>query len=132
MADRGLHVVAVSRTAIALLLAGALLHYGWAWAPAANQADVWNLAGAAARLGLLVTVLWHHRGITLAVGAWWAAEEVLVIGCSSWHIIAPWPRVAGQAQCDALLHYDLGTLGLLAVALLVVNLSRLTGSQTED
>ena len=114
-----------------MLALGAALHYGWWLVPAQHQADVWNIAGAAARLVLLTWVLWHRRGLVLAVGLWWALEEALVIGCSAWHIVAPWPRQAGQPQCNALLGYDLGTVGLLAVVVLAATLSGLTGRQDE-
>lgn len=124
MADSRHHFNAVHcRHAVALLLGGALLHYGWAFAPPEHQAQVWNICGALVRLGLLGVVLWRVRGIALWIGAWWAAEEVLVVGCSSWYIVAPWEVLPGQAQCSALLGYDLGGVGIAVVAVLALSLS---------
>jgi len=123
VADRGDDIDPVRGRSVALLLlAGATLHYGWPLVPLQYQWDFWNAVGAACRLGLLVVVLRHSRGVALWVGAWWACEEALVIGCSTWHIISPFPRPAGDGQCRALLNFDfdpLGALAMLACALAI-------------
>jgi hypothetical protein len=111
----------------ALILAGAaLVHYGYALAPAEMQARLWNIGGAAGRLALLVSLLWalRVRGLALLAGAWWAAEESLVIGCNAAFLWRPWPVEAGQAACTGLLGLDLSALGALVAALLAVALSR--------
>ena len=110
----------------ALILGGcALLHYGWALFPADMQARVFNIAGAAARLALLGVVLWtwRVRGLALLAGAWWAAEEWLVIGCNGAFLWRPWPVEDGDAACTGLLGLDLSWAGLLVAALLAVRLS---------
>jgi hypothetical protein len=50
---------------------------------------------------------------------WWACEELMVIGCSSLYIVSPWEVLPGQAQCSALLQFDLGRIGL-ALAVFVL------------
>jgi hypothetical protein len=119
MDDRSQSQAALHGTAVALLLAGAGLHYGWALVPVEHQAQVWNAAGAVVRAGLLMAVVWHVRSRwVLALAVWWLCEEAMVAGCSLAYILSPWEVLPGQAQCSALLQHDLGVYGLLAVALL--------------
>ena len=104
----------------ALLALGAWLFYGWAVVPVEHQAQVWNISGALARLVLLGAVIWRVRSrFVLLVGAWWAAEELMVAGCSAWFIVSPWVIRPGEAQCSALLQFDLGKVGLLSIVSLV-------------
>jgi hypothetical protein len=112
----------VSR-ALWLLALGAALHYGYALLPEEMHARAWNIAGAAARLALLIALVWHWRSrAALAVAAWWACEEALVIGCNSAYLIDPWP-VTGSA-CSGLLTMDYGKLGIAAVAVLLFTIRR--------
>jgi hypothetical protein len=100
-----------------LLAAGAALFYGWSAFPAHVQADVWNITGSATRVLLLLALVWRVRSRALViVSAWWCMEEASVIICSTWYIIAPWPILPGQAQCSALLHYDLAKVGAAIMA----------------
>ena len=104
-----------------LLLMGAALHYGWGLFPAEHQADVWNASGAIVRAILLLIVVWHIRSrAVLLIAAWWIAEEAMVAVCSLAYIAQPWPVMPGQAQCSALLSYDLGKIGLAAITLLLL------------
>ena len=83
-----------------------------------------------ARLVLLAAVIWRVRSrFVLLVGAWWAAEELMVAGCSAWFIVKPWVVPAGDAQCSAMLQFDVGKIGLLAIVFLLAIVSRFTGSQ---
>ncbi|MEY2854598.1 MAG: hypothetical protein RL030_1730 [Pseudomonadota bacterium] len=107
-----------SLTAWCLLALGLLTHYGYYGFPEEIAPHVWNIAGSLSRLCFLAYVLWHRHSIAIAVGAWWAAEEALVIGCSVAWLVAPWDT-AGRDQCTSLLGYDLGRLGALAVAVLL-------------
>lgn len=105
---------------LALLLLGVGLFYGWAWFPAEHQAQVWNASGALTRAALLVALLWHVRDRwALLVGTWFLAEEAMVAGCSIAYIVSPWTVLPGEAQCSALLQFDLGRLGLACVALIL-------------
>ncbi len=104
----------------ALIALGILVHYGWAWVPVEHQAQAFNAAGAFARAVLLVAVVWKLRSALAAfVAAWWVCEELMVAGCSLWFIASPWVIEPGQPQCSALLQFDLGRIGVLAVCFLV-------------
>ena len=142
MADRSNDPHALHGVALALLLLGLLLFYGWAWFPTTLQAQAWNAAGALARLALLGGVLYLLRGRmrilrfgsfrlgrftvavaakpVLLVAAWWAAEDLMVAGCSVAFMVAPWQVPPGQAQCSALVQFDIGQIGLVVVAALLL------------
>lgn len=103
---------------VALIGLGMLVHYGWSWFPVEHQAQVWNAAGALARLlAVCVAAECIRSSVFRFAAAWWAAEECLVIGCSLAYIAAPWDVPAGQAQCSALLQFDLGRVGLCVAVL---------------
>jgi hypothetical protein len=58
----------------------------------------------------------------------------MVIGCSSLYIVSPWEVLPGQAQCSALLQFDLGRVGILLAVFALwryVNLVRLQRSNGE-
>lgn len=114
MADHGNNRAAVYSAALIAL--GVLVHYGWAVVPAEHQAQVWNAAGGFARLCLVLALAWRVRGLPmLMTAAWWAAEEMMVVGCSLAYIVSPWLVEPGQAQCSALLQFDLGRAGILVM-----------------
>ena len=98
---------------LALIALGILVHYAWAWFPVEHQAQAWNALGAFARLVGVSVAAWFIRSTVARLAAfWWACEEVMVIGCSSLYIVSPWEVLPGQAQCSALLQFDLGRIGL--------------------
>ena len=104
----------------ALLALGVGLHYGWAAFPPELQAQAWNASGAITRAALVLALLWHVRDRwALLVGAWWLAEEAMVAGCSIAYMVSPWVVPAGEAQCSALLQFDLGRVGLACIALIL-------------
>lgn len=111
-------------SALALLLLGGALFYGWAGFPD-HAAFVWNIAGSLTRLILLWALIRGRGGLLFAVGLWWTAEELLLIGCNALYILNPWQVKKGEAICSALLQYDLGTIGLLVVAVLGWQLARM-------
>jgi hypothetical protein len=116
MADRSSNRAGVRGFALALLLLGAGLHYGWALVPVQHMAQVWNACGAFARAVLLLALVWHVRSwLVLAVVAWWLSEEIQVAGCSVAFIFWPWHVEPGRAQCSSLLQLDLGLMGLVAI-----------------
>lgn len=101
----------------ALLLLGVLRHYSWELAPPEIQAQVWNAAGSIViTIFLLATV----SRDTLLVTIWWIAEEAQTGLCSVAWMIRPWIVNKGEAQCSALLGFDLSTAGLLAVGMILV------------
>jgi hypothetical protein len=125
MADRRDYLVAVYGLAV-----GVCLHYGWTWFAPEIQALVWNAAGAAAMVALLVGVTWRAGWPARGVAAWWIAEECLVAGCSIGFIFWPWVIEPGQPMCQPLIGVDLGKIGIALVAgLLAVNLQALTGGK---
>lgn len=112
------------------------------------QAQVWNAAGAIARMLLLATAVylmrerpihigtlrvrvhaWLHLGTTLSltfrlrpvlqVAAWWFAEDAMVAGCSIGFMLHPWYVPVGHAQCSALMQFDIGQIGLVVISCLV-------------
>ena len=109
--------------AAALLLAGVVRHYAWPMFPVALQSSIWNIGGALAILFLLAVVIRGRSWLVLLVGLWWAAEELLVVGCTAGYIIAPWELVPGQ-MCSQLLHFDFAKIGALILAALVLLLMR--------
>jgi hypothetical protein len=112
------------------LAVGVALHYGWTWFAPEIQALVWNAAGAAARIALLVGITWRAGWPARGVAAWWIAEELLVAGCSVAFIFDPWVIPDGQAMCQPLIGVDLGKISLaVAAGLLAVNLQALTGAK---
>ena len=120
MANRRNVSSAVYRLALSLLAACAALHYGWSLAPAQHQAQVWNILGALARIGLLWLAVRGMPRAVVIVAAWWTIEELAIAGCSALYIAMPWPVTAGQAQCSALLGMDLDKLGAAALVLVLI------------
>lgn len=98
-----------------LIFLGVVTHYSWSWFPAEHQSQIWNIAGAFARLVGVSVAAWFIRSTAARLAAfWWACEELMVIGCSSLYIVSPWEVLPGQAQCSALLQFDLGRIGIFA------------------
>lgn len=107
---------------VVLLLVGVMVFYGWSAFPPEQQALAWNIGGAIGRLSLLWYAVRGSLGIIVA--SWWTAEELLVIGCSGLYMVRPWEVKAGEAMCSSLLHYDLGTIGMLVIALIAWQIAR--------
>ena len=104
----------------ALLLIGAwVTFYAYEFAPAESKAEVWNLGGAIGRMLLLVLVVLAHRSAPVTAAAlWWAVEDLQVIGCGAWWMVAPWPMEDGENQCSALVGVPLSLAGLSLGAVL--------------
>jgi hypothetical protein len=121
MAHPSHHPSAVHNLALAVFAGGVALHYGWALAPAEHQAQVWNAAGAIARLAMLLALVWPITDKWVAaVVLWYAGEETQIAACSAAYIVRPWEILPGQAQCSALLQTDLGAYGIAVVAMIVL------------
>jgi hypothetical protein len=103
-------------TAAALLLLGVLRHYGWEMAPPQHQAQVWNIVGSMV-ITIFLLVLWSRE--TALIVIWWLAEEAQTMICGTWWILKPWSVKPGEAMCSSLIGFDLSSLGLLAVSLIL-------------
>jgi len=110
--------------AAALLLLGALAHYGWKWVPPHAQADVWNASQALLLLALLgmLAATQRHPHLRL-VCALLASGQVLAAGCSLAWLWQPWPVLPGQGQCSAALDVPLALIGLWLVALVALHIN---------
>ena len=107
-----------------LLLVGVLRHYAWPYVPPELQGMASKGLGAAAILALLVCVwlLAERHRMLLPVMLWWAWEEMQVVVCAASYIVEPWTVEAGQGICSARIGFDLGALGLVAVAFFAIRM----------
>jgi len=108
-----------------LLLMFALRHYAYPLLPESSWGDSFAVAGSACIIALVLLVRpW------LPLAAWIIGEEALVAGCSIWWLADPW-IVTGAEQCSSRVGFKLGSVGLVALALVTWRMSRLTGRQDE-
>lgn len=108
---------------VLMLLAAWAAFYAWHLAPAPLQAEVWNITGSAARLLLVVLVVLAYRSWAVsAPAAWWAVEELQVLGCGLLWMASPWPLDGEQGRCSDKLGLPMAAVGsaLAAVAAWVV------------
>lgn len=114
-------VASPRRTDAALLAMFAGRHYGYPALPEPMQGDAFAIAGSVAIIALIVMLRpW------LPLAAWIVGEELLVAGCSAWWLVDPW-IVTGGEQCSSRIGFKLGSIGLVALALVVWRLSTITG-----
>lgn len=91
----------------------------------------WNALGAAARLALLLILVyplsWSYM---TAVVAWLSVEELQVVVCNTAFALNPWPIRDGQEMCSAWIKTDIGKLSAVAFSALLLampnNLTRVT------
>lgn len=103
--------------ALALLTGGAVLHLGYSVMPVDAQPLAWNALGAAARLALVLVLVYPIQAqIMGAVVAWLAAEELQVIVCNTAFMVQPWPIKPGQEMCSSLIGTDMGKYSAVVVA----------------
>lgn len=104
----------------ALLLIGAwLTFYAYEFAAPRLWAELWNIGGAVGRLLLLGLVVLAYRSAPVTAAAlWWAVEDLQVIGCGAWWMVAPWPVEIGENQCSALVGVPLSLAGVSLGAVL--------------
>jgi hypothetical protein len=100
---------------VALLLLGVLRHYGWAYTPDGTERFWWNIGGSV----VILFLAWSAFPAARLVVLWLTFEELQVIACSLIRILRPQPIGAGQSQCSALLGFDLGTVGLMLVGMIL-------------
>lgn len=111
-----------------LMLVGAWgTFYAYEFGPPALRAEIWNLGGAFGRLLLVVLVVLRYRSAPITAAAlWWGFEDVQVIVCGVWWMVAPWPLELGQNQCEALTGVPLSLAGVSLGAVLAWVVHRAT------
>lgn len=104
--------------AAGLILLGVLRHYGW---PLSGDYGrfVWNISGAVVIVLFLWALAVHHAELRL-IALWWTFEELQVIACSLGRMLRTWQVAPMESQCSSLLGFDLGSVGLFLVALILV------------
>ena len=111
--------------ALGLLALLAVRHYGYKVAPAWAQPDVQNVCTAAMFIVGLCVILWRVKGWhVLGVLAWFAAEELLVAGCSVAYLTRGSPATDAGDQCTGLIGFDLNRLGVFIISLLLVSICK--------
>ena len=122
--------------ALAVLLIGASRFYAWELWPPELRGTASKMLGSMAALCLIGIVYSLKPSRLLAfVCAWYAFEELQTVICSVAYMVEPWTVPIGVSICSARIGFDLGAIGILAVAWLlfrVVNLSTLTGVRNES
>jgi hypothetical protein len=111
------------RFSLVLLVVGFLLSYAWYWVPAQFAAHAQNVAGAALTifcLGLIGLLLGSAEA-WIVVGLL-ASFKAMVIGCTAWFLLDPWPIRPGQALCSARLNWPLGLLGVGAAGIIYLRI----------
>lgn len=114
-----------------LLAVGTARHYAWSIFPDELAGMASKGLGGAAILALLYTV-WKLAPKSRALAAlllWWAWEESQVAICSALYILKPWEVAPGQAICSALVGLDMGAIGILAVAIMVLHTVKVTSNK---
>lgn len=107
------------RFAAVLLALCALRHYGYKAWPTALQADAQNVCTALMFIAGVGYIAWHQRGLLVLLAvALWAAEELQVAGCSVWVMLHGAPASVPGDQCTGILGFDLGRVGIFALAIL--------------
>lgn len=106
--------------AVALLVVLAMRQYGWWFVPPELAGVASKGLGSVAAL-MLVYLVWllAQRSKLLTwvalLYAWFEAQTVI---CTAVYMYAPWPILPGQAMCSAKMGFNLGAIGLLAIAVL--------------
>ncbi len=107
-----------------LLLILAAREHLWPWLPAELQGMASKGLGAALVL-VLLSVVYRHAprsgalSAVLLVAAWHSLQTLI---CSAAYMLEPWDVLPGQGICSARIGFDLGAVGLLAVAYLACRL----------
>lgn len=105
----------------ATLAALAVRHYGYYLAPPELRGHVYNLLTAALLFVAVALVAVRVGGWLVWPAGWWLAEEMMIVGCTGWYLIAPWPQTGDQ--CSSLVGADLALVGAAVVAALALKLT---------
>jgi hypothetical protein len=55
----------------------------------------------------------------LGVLAWWCFESIQVVICSFAYAVKPWDVPTGQSICSARIDFDIGSIGVMLVGLIL-------------
>lgn len=107
--------------ALALMLICCARHYLYPFVPDEVKGLVSKSMGGLGMLGLLgvVYVLRPCREVAV-VGAWFAAENLLVFVCPLAYIAWPWPTEPHQSMCYSWTGLDMDKLGIAVCAGILV------------
>lgn len=97
-------------------------HYGWLFLATdlERQGTAFNIGMQVLLVTLLIGVgLASKSAFMLAVCCLLSLYSLLIIGCETWWLVAPWQSVAGENRCSTRLHAPLGILGLIVGLLLL-------------
>jgi hypothetical protein len=119
------------RLAALVLLVGVSRNYGYLLVSPDLIGITSKALGAAATLCLL-GLLWHRAKSLplLVVLCWYGFEELQTLGCSVAYAVKPWPVQVGQSICSAWIGFDLGSIGILIVAIIIL-VGYKNGEQTD-
>jgi hypothetical protein len=111
-------------TAACTLAAGMAASYAYYSAPPEHAAFVWHVTQSFFIVYLLAVLAMVHKSWEMwAVCVVLAFFRFMIIGCSTWFFLDPWPVKPGDALCSSKLDAPLGVIGLIIAGLLAVGLS---------
>lgn len=107
-----------SRDAALFILAlGVLRHYGWVPFDPELRGIASKALGGLALLGV-VPFVWkaYPSRLMALVLAWWSFEALQILICSTVWAVSPWQVPTGQSICSVGIGFDLGAIGVMAIA----------------
>lgn len=116
--------------AVFILAVGVARHYGYTLAQPEDMGIVSKALGGAAMLAV-VPFIWKAYPSRLMglVLAWWTFEALQIVLCSTAYWIKPWEVQTGQSICSAAIGTDLGALGIMAAAVILWRIVRVSNTQ---
>lgn len=116
--------------AVFILAVGVVRHYGYALAQPEDIGIVSKALGGFALLAV-VPFIWKAYPSRLMgfVLAWWIFEALQIVLCSTVYWIKPWEVQTGQSICSAAFGMDLGALGVMAAAVILWRIVKVSNTQ---
>lgn len=122
----------LNQLAACLLFVGVSRNYGWLLVDPAQMGVASKGLGSLAAIALLYLVWKLLPTMSLVLGmviGWYAFEESQTAICSAMYLIEPWHVEAGQSMCSARIGFDIGTVGIFVVGLIVMYLVNQDGKK---
>lgn len=120
---RRLYTMHQSKAALYVLLVGVVRYYGYlAFDPAIRGSVSKGLGGLA--MVAVAPLLYQARPSRpmYLVLLWWCFEGLQTAICSFAYAVQPWSVPVGESICSAGIGFDLGALGIMLAALLLVRI----------